>query len=192
MGNSYLTNPLVFLISTLFDLYILIVMLRFIFQLVRADFYNPLSQFIVKVTSPLLVPIRCIIPAMGNIDTSCVILLLALQLIKLSIVGLLSGGMFAIGMLLVLTIAETVSLVFNVFIFGILIQVVLSWVSPGTYNPVTAVLYSLTEPVLGPFRRLIPPISGFDLSPIAALLALQIAKMLVMPPILALARSLAG
>ena len=192
MGNDYLTNPLVFLISTLFDLYILIVMLRFIFQIIRADFYNPLSQFIVKVTSPLLIPIRRIIPAMGNIDTSCVILLLALQLIKLSIVGLLSGGMFAIGMLLVLTVAETVSLVFSVFTFGILIQVILSWVSPGTHNPVTAVLYSLTEPVLGPFRRLIPPIAGFDLSPIAALLALQIGKMLVMPPILALARSLAG
>ena len=192
MGNDYLTNPLVFLISTLFDLYILIVMLRFIFQIVRADFYNPLSQFIVKVTSPLLVPIRRIIPSMGNIDTSCIILLMALQLIKLSIVGLLSGGMFAIGMLLVLTIAETISLVFSVFTFGILIQVVLSWISPGTHNPMTAILSSITEPVLGPFRRMIPPISGFDLSPIAALLALQMGKMLVMPPILALARSFAG
>ena len=191
MGNDYLTNPLVFLISTLFDLYILVVMLRFIFQLVRADFYNPLSQFIVKATSPLLVPMRRIIPSMGTIDTSCIVLLLALQLIKLTIVGLLSSGMFAVGMLLVLAIAETISLVFNVFTFGILIQVILSWINPGTYNPVTAVLYSLTEPVLGPFRRLIPPISGFDLSPIAALLALQIGKMLVMPPIIALARSLA-
>ncbi|MDH5435481.1 MAG: YggT family protein [Gammaproteobacteria bacterium] len=192
MGNGYLTNPLVFLISTLFDFYILIVMLRFIFQLVRADFYNPMSQFIVKVTSPLLLPLRRIIPAMGKIDSSCVFLLLALQLVKLSIVGLLSGGMFAIGMLLVLAIAETISLVFSVFIYGILIQVILSWVSPGTHNPITAVLYSITEPVLGPFRRLIPPVSGFDLSPIAALLALQVAKMLVMPPILALARNFAG
>jgi YggT family protein len=69
VGNDYLTNPLVFLISTLFDLYILIVMLRFIFQIVRADFYNPLSQFIVKATSPLLVPIRRMIPSMGTIDT---------------------------------------------------------------------------------------------------------------------------
>jgi len=192
VGNGYLTNPLVFLISTLFDFYILIVMLRFIFQLVRADFYNPMSQFIVKVTSPLLLPLRRIIPAMGKIDSSCVFLLLALQLVKLSIVGLLSGGMFAIGMLLVLAIAETISLVFSVFIYGILIQVILSWVSPGTHNPITAVLYSITEPVLGPFRRLIPPVSGFDLSPIAALLALQVAKMLVMPPILALARNFAG
>ncbi|MDH5190109.1 MAG: YggT family protein [Gammaproteobacteria bacterium] len=192
MGNDYLTNPLVFLISTLFDLYILVVMLRFIFQLIRADFYNPLSQFIVKVTSPLLIPLRRVIPSVGKIDTSCVVLLIVLQLIKLSVIGLLSSGMFTIGMLLVLAVAETVSLVFNIFVFGILIQVILSWINPGSYNPITAILYSLTEPVLGPFRRLIPPIAGFDLSPIAALLALQIAKMLVIPPIVALARSFAG
>ena len=191
MTNGYLTNPLVFLLTTLFDLYILIVMLRFLFQLVRADFYNPLSQFIVKITSPLIVPVRRLIPSVGKIDTATLVLLLVLQLIKITLVGLISGGMYPVGVLLVLSVAETVALAFNVFIFSILIIVILSWINPGTYNPVTSVLHNLTEPVLGPCRRIIPPISGMDLSPIAAILALQIAKMLVMPLFEPLARAFA-
>lgn len=187
MGSSYVTNPLEFLINTLFGLYILTVMLRFLLAIVGADFYNPISQFLVKVTNPLLIPLRRFIPSIGKIDTSAVLLMLTLQLVSFGLIALLRGGQFSIASLLILSIAELLGLFLNVLLFAILIQVILSWVSPGTYNPAVSLLYSITEPVLRPCRRLIPPISGIDLSPLVALIAIQLLKMLLIPPLQQLA-----
>jgi YggT family protein len=181
MSNSYLTNPLEFLITTLFSLYILAVMLRFILGAVRADFYNPVSQFLVRITNPLLVPMRRVIPSIRQYDTSALLLMLVLQLISLVIVILLRGASVSFLALLLAAIGELVVLAFNVFIFAIVIQVVLSWINPGSYTPVNALLYSITGPVLGPIQRLIPPVSGIDLSPLVALIGLQVLKMLVVP-----------
>jgi YggT family protein len=181
MSSSYLTSPLEFLISTLFSLYILTVMLRFILGAVRADFYNPVSQFLVRITNPLLVPMRRIIPSIRQYDTSALLLMLVLQLVSLVIVTMLRGVSVPFITLLLVSIGELVILAFNVFLFAIVIQVVLSWINPGSYNPVNALLYSLTSPVLGPIQRIIPPISGIDLSPLVALIALQVLKMLVLP-----------
>ncbi len=179
--NSYLSSPLSFLVSTLFSLYILAVMLRFLLQVTRADFYNPLSQFIVKITTPALRPLRRIIPGWGGVDVAALVLMLVLQMLSVWLVFLLAGrGVDPLGLLIV-SVAQLVDLAFNVFIFAILIQAVLSWITPGTYNPVTSVLFSLTEPVLRPLRRFVPPISGFDLTPLVALLGLQVVRMLVMP-----------
>lgn len=181
MNSSYLTNPLEFLISTLFSLYILAVMLRFILGAVRADFYNPVSQFLVRITNPLLVPMRRVIPSFRQYDTSALLLMLLLQLASLVIVIMLRGVSIPFITLLLAAIGELVILAFNVFIFAIVIQVVLSWVNPGNYNPVNALLSSITRPVMGPIQRLIPPVSGIDLSPLVALIGLQILKMLVLP-----------
>ena len=181
MQGSYLTNPLEFLVSTLFSLYILAVMLRFLLGAVQADFYNPASQFLVRITNPLLVPLRKLIPSVGKFDTAAVLLMLVLQIISLVLVLALRGGGIPVGAVLVTSIAELVSLMINIFIFAIIIQVVLSWVNPGSYNPVSSLLYSLTNPVLRPIQQLIPPISGIDLSPLFALIGLQVLKMLVLP-----------
>jgi YggT family protein len=183
MGSSYVTNPLEFLIITLFSLYILAVMLRFLLALVRADFYNPVSQFLVKVTNPLLVPLRRVIPATGKVDSSSLVLMLLLQMTSLFLVVLLRGKQLSLISLLVLSVAELLGLLLNVFLFAILIQVILSWINPGTYNPAVSLLYSITEPVLRPCRRLLPPISGMDLSPIIALIGIQLTKMLLLPPL---------
>jgi YggT family protein len=183
MHSSYVTDPLEFLISTLFGLYILAVMLRFLLALVRADFYNPLSQFLVKITSPLLIPLRRLIPSIGRVDTSALVLMLILQMTALLLIVSLRGGEFSLFGLLVLSFAELLGLFLNVMLFAILIQVIISWINPGSYNPAVAVLYSLTEPVLGPFRRLIPPVSGIDFSPLLALIAIQLIKMLLLPPL---------
>jgi YggT family protein len=188
MGSNYVTNPVEFLLNTLFSLYILTVMLRFLLAAVRADFYNPVSQFLVKVTNPPLIPLRRVVPSVGKIDVSALVLMLLLQLAALALLTLLRGGQIAIGPLLILSVAELTSLLLNVFLFAILIQVILSWVNPGAYNPVTSIIYSLTEPVLAPCRRLIPPISGIDLSPLVALIAIQLIKMLLLPPLYQLAR----
>lgn len=187
MGSSYVTNPIEFLIKTLFGLYILVVMLRFLLAAVRADFYNPVSQFLVKATNPPLIPLRRIIPSIGKIDTSALVLMLLLQMLAFALILLLRGGEISVLTLLVLSLHELVELLLNVFLFAILIQVILSWISPGTYNPVVSLLYSITEPVLRPCRRLIPPVSGLDLSPLVALIAIQLAKYLILPPLAMLA-----
>ena len=181
MSSSYLTNPLEFLITTLFSLYILAVMLRFILGAVRADFYNPVSQFLVRITNPLLVPMRRFIPSIRQYDTSALLLMLVLQLISLAIVIMLRGASVSFPAMLLAAIGELVILTFNVFIFAIVIQVVISWINPGSYNPVNTLLHSITAPVLGPIQRLIPPVSGMDLSPLVALIGLQVLKMLVVP-----------
>ena len=187
MGSSYVTNPIEFLINTLFGLYILTVMLRFLLAAVRADFYNPVSQFLVKVTNPPLRPLRRILPSIGKIDTSSLVLMLALQMLSFWLIALLRGGGVTVGALMILSIAELIGLFLNVLLFSIFIQVIVSWISPGTYNPAISLLYSLTEPVLRPCRRLIPPISGLDLSPLVALIGIQLIKMLLLPPLYGLA-----
>ncbi|MDT8383572.1 MAG: YggT family protein [Gammaproteobacteria bacterium] len=191
MGGSYAGNAGVFLVQTLFGLYIGAVMIRFLLARVRADFYNPVSQFLVKVTNPTLVPLRRLIPSMLGIDVASVVLMLGLQLLELFVIGLISGlGLQPLG-LVVLSLAELLSLLLQIYFFTILIQVVLSWVSPGNYNPAVALLYSLNEPLLGRARRLLPPIQGFDLSPIVVMIGIQLLTILLVAPIRDLGRGLA-
>lgn len=181
MNSTYLTNPLEFLITTLFNLYILAVMLRFLLGAVRADFYNPVSQFLVRITNPVLVPMRKFIPSIGKYDTAALLLLLLLQVLSLALLVMLRGTSVSILALLLVAIAELVLLLINIFIFSIIVQVILSWINPGTYTPVGALLQSITSPVLVPIQRIIPPVSGIDLSPLFALIGLQVIKMLIHP-----------
>ncbi len=191
MSGGYLANAGQFLIDTLFSLYITAVMLRFLLQLVRANFLNPVSQFLVKVTNPPLLPLRRIIPGLGGMDMASIVLLMSLQMLKLVLIGLLLGISWTASSLVVISLGELINLVLNVFMISLLIQVVLSWINPHTSNPVTSLLYSLNEPVLKPVRRLIPPISGFDLSPIIVFLSISLLKILLVAPILDMGRSLA-
>ena len=193
MGNGYLAAPIIFLIDTLFGLYILVIMLRFLLQTARADFYNPISQFIVKITNPALRPLRRIIPGWGGIDNASLVLLFSIQCIALLLLGLISGA-FAEGMsipgLLVASITKLISLLLYVYLIGIFILALLSWINPGSYNPVATVIANLTEPLMRPARKLIPPLGGIDLSPMAVILAIYIARMLIMPPLISLSVNL--
>lgn len=181
--SGYVGNAGIFLIKTLFDLFILAVMLRFLFQLVRADFYNPLSQVLVKITNPLLIPLRRIIPGIGGIDGASIVLMMSLKYIELLTIILIKGGAFLPVAITMLSLTELLSQLVYVFIFSIIIQVIISWISPGTYNPVVSLIYSLNEPLMRPARRVIPPIGGMDLSPLVVLLALQLCLMLIIAPL---------
>lgn len=184
MGGQYFSSAGAFLISTVFGLYLLAVMLRFLFQLVRADFYNPVSQFIVKITNPVLRPLRRLIPGLGGMDMAAVALMFALKCVELSLLFSLQGPrMPAVAGLVILALAGLLSLLLNVFFFSILIQVVLSWVNPGHHNPITQLLYQLNEPILRPARQLIPPIGGFDLSPIIVFVGIKLLEFLLVAPI---------
>lgn len=183
MSSSYLSNPAVFLIQTFFGIYILIVLIRFLLQLFRADFYNPISQFIVKVTTPVLNPLRRIIPGVGGIDLSSLVLAWLLQAIALGLISAVVGnGLNPIGPL-VWAIPELAELTINIFLYGIFIQVILSWVAPSGQNPAIGLIHTLTEPVLAPARKLLPPISGLDLSPMLVMVGLMLLKMLLLPPL---------
>ena len=166
-------NPFVFLIDILFHLYTVILMLRLILQWARADFYNPVSQFIVKITNPVVRPMRKLIPGFFGIDFATLVLILALTTIKLLIVFSLSGYNLTGSLLVMTVLLETIDLLLNIFLFAIIIQALLSWVNPDPYNPVVGLLNSLTWPILKHFRKLIPPISGFDISPIFAIISIM-------------------
>lgn len=184
LDSGYLTNPIVFIIDVIFSTYILAVLVRFILQTQRADFYNPIAQFLVKITNPPLKPLRRIIPGIGGIDNASIFLLIVLQMTSTALTLTIGGGgLPKFGGLFFMSIAALVSLVINTFLFAILIQVIISWINPNSYNPALGLLNSLCEPVLAPFRRIIPTVSGFDLSPLVAMVALQVLNMLLVPPI---------
>ncbi|MDX1656456.1 MAG: YggT family protein [Candidatus Competibacteraceae bacterium] len=168
-----------FLVNTLFGLYILAVMLRFLLQWARADFYNPIVQFLVKITNPPLLPLRRFIPGLMGLDMAAVVLLVVLQFVELSLVSGMQGYSPGFGQLMVLSLAQLLELLLNVFIFAIIIQAILSWINPNPYNPAMALLNQLTYPVLRPARQLLPPVSGIDLSPLIALVALYLVRILV-------------
>jgi YggT family protein len=183
MGAGYLAQPAIFLVKVLFGLYATLVVLRFLLQLTRADFYNPLSQFIVKATKPLLNPLRRVIPGVSGIDVASLVLAwFVLTLEQLAILALAGAGFQLAGAAL-LAIPELVSLFINVFLFAILIQVIISWINPGGYNPAIGLIHGLTEPLLAPVRRRLPNMGGLDLSPMVVMLGLVVLEMLLIPPI---------
>ena len=173
-------NPFIFLIDTLFSIYIAIMLLRFILQQVGADFYNPISQFIVKATQPLVSVARRVIPSIGKIDTASLILVLLLILIKLLILFSIAGYAINVTQLLTKTAYDLISLTFDIFIVALFIQAILSWINPDPYNPVTSVLRSLTYPILRPIQKVVPPIGGIDLSTLVGLIGLMFIKRLVL------------
>lgn len=173
---SGFAEALIYIVQTLGSLYLLIVLLRFILQLVRADFYNPLSQFTVKATQPLLKPLRRIIPGFGGLDLASLALAILVQLVLMVVVILIAGANPAsVGLqLLVWAIIAVTSLFLKIFFFAMIISVILSWVAPGSYNPGAQLVNQICEPLLAPFRRLLPNLGGLDISPIFAFIALNL------------------
>ena len=173
---SALAQAFVYVIQTLGSLYLLIILLRFILQLVRADFYNPLSQFTVRATQPLLKPLRRIIPGFGGVDLAALVLAilvqLALMMVVVVLLGASIGGLFPA--LLIWALLGVASLFLKVFFFALIVSVILSWVAPQTHNPAAELVNQICEPLLAPFRRLLPSLGGLDLSPIFAFIAINL------------------
>lgn len=170
----------IYVVQTLGSLYLLIVLLRFILQLVRADFYNPLSQFIVRATQPLLKPLRRVIPGFAGIDIASLVLALVVQLILLGVIITLMGyALPPVLQLLAWALVGITALFLKIFFFALIISVILSWVAPHSQNPAALLVYQLCEPVLAPIRRVLPSMGGLDLSPIFAFIALNLLDMLL-------------
>jgi YggT family protein len=173
-------NPFIFLIDTLFSIYIAIMLLRFILQQSGADFYNPISQFVVKATQPLVVIARRFIPSIRKIDTATLVLVVMLIVMKLVILFAIAGVQFNGQLLLVKAFYDLLSLTFDIFIVALFVQAILSWINPDPYHPVNSLLRSLTFPILRPIQKHVPPIGGIDLSTLIALIGLMFIKKLVL------------
>lgn len=179
MATNYLSNPAIFLIDTLVSLYLLALMLRFLFQWVGAEYHNPISRFLVKITHPPLRIFRRFIPPAGRIDNASLMLMLFLRIFADYLIFLLSDLSVSVGALVLFSFTHLLSLLINIFFFAIIARALLSWFNPDAYNPAVSLLHSLTEPTLRTVRGVIPPISGIDLSPIFALIGLELARMLL-------------
>jgi YggT family protein len=164
-----------YLLQILFSAVLVVVMIRLLLQQARADFYNPVSQFVVKVSNPLLKPLRRIIPGFWGIDMAAVVLLLLVQMLAITSMLMLNGYSPPNPLLLLIWgILGVAGLLVNFYFFALLAMIVLSWVAPGSGNPAIRLIYQLTEPVMAPFRRLLPDMGGLDLSPILVIIAINI------------------
>ena len=176
-GNS--ANAVSYLIGTQLDLYITAVMLRLLLQWVRADFYNPVSQFLVKVTNPAILPLRRVIPSIGQIDTASVLLMVMLEIFSVWIASQISSNPMDALQIVLFSLVKLMATLLLTYFFLIIASVIMSWVGGRMRHPVVPIVYQLTEPVLRPFRRIIPPIAGIDLSPLFALIAIRFLLLLL-------------
>ena len=177
---STLAEIVRYLTQTVLGFYLLAILLRLLLQLARADFYNPISQFVVRVTNPLLRPMRRMIPPIGKLDSASVVLALLLQTLSIGVSLLLLG--FAPGnplLLMIWGMLGIASLLVNFYFFTILAVIVFSWIAPHSFHPALILLHQLTDPVMAPFRRLLPPMGGLDLSPILVFVVINVAEILL-------------
>ncbi|ABC33001.1 predicted integral membrane protein [Hahella chejuensis KCTC 2396] len=154
--------------------YISVVLMRFILQVSRADFYNPISQFVVKATNPLLLPLRKIIPGWRGLDFASLVLALLLSIVLIIVITLtpLSHILPLLGLIVTKAVLLMLKCIINIYQFAIFIMVIISWVAPGSYHPGAQLVHQITEPLMRPVRRIMPPIGGLDLSPMVVLLVL--------------------
>lgn len=172
-------NAFSYLVGTLIDLYIAAIMLRLLLQWVRADFYNPVCQFLVKVTSPVLVPLRRVIPSIGRLDTASVVLMLVLEICGVWLIARIGSTVVPMEQIAVFSVFKLLATLLWTYFFLIIAMVILSWFGGKLRHPIIPLIYQLTEPVLRPIRKFLPSIAGIDLSPLLALIAIRFLLLLL-------------
>jgi YggT family protein len=164
-------NALLYIVQTLLSLAVFVFLLRLLLQWSRADFRNQIAQAVVRITNPLVLPLRRVLPPIGKIDTASVVAVILVATLEEVILGALTGAA-SFGdwprVLLIGVVKRIIVITISTYLYAIFIYALLSMVAPGGYSPMQSILASLCEPVLRPFRRIIPPIGGLDLSPLWA------------------------
>lgn len=177
-------NVGVLLVGTLGGLYILAVLLRFLLQVARADFYNPFTQAIVRVTDPVLLIFRRIVPGYRGFDFAALLLAFIAECITTALLISLSGFQFpGIGLVITWSAVGLLSFILNIYFWALIISIVASFIAPFSSHPALVLVRQLTEPVMAPFRRILPPMGGLDLSPIFVFLALQVIRIVLISPV---------
>lgn len=170
-----------YLVQTAIGIYLLIMVMRFILQLVLADFYNPICQFLVRATNPLVVPLRRILPARGRIDAASFLLAVLIQLLGIIALFAISGGgsLPNPSLLIAWSVIAVVGLILKIYFFALIGMIILSWIAPGSANPAAYLLYQITEPVMAPFRRMLPSMGGLDFSPILVFILINVLQIIL-------------
>lgn len=184
MGEN-LANAGVFLVQTILGIYLVVLMLRFLMQLSRVDFYNPICQVIVKLTDPVVLPVKAVIPAVRGIDFATLLVAFLVQLLIFVLVFTLKGGAFFHPLYLALSFVSLFSRLLDIYFYGLLIVVIFSWVAPYSTHPAVSLIHQITEPICAPARKLLPPIGGMDFSIMLVLISISLINtFLVVDPLL--------
>lgn len=185
---SALNQGLLFLINTLFDLFLFVLVIRLILAWSGAHYFDPITQFFVRITDFIIKPLRRWLPNVRGIETSTLTLIFALEIIKFAIIAFLSVGAPHLLGLLVLALADMGKLFIQTFFYTILVQALLTWIQPN--SPMNNVLYQITAPIMRPIQRVVPLIGGVDISPIPAMILLQLLLIVFITPLMNLGLSL--
>jgi YggT family protein len=178
-----------FLLQFLAGLVIFVLMLRFLIRATRTDWRNPIVMFIAKVTNPICKPFSLVLPSKGRWDWAALAAAFGVQVVFVLLIGWLMARDFGMTLVLISALTEVMNVLLDMLFWLIIIQVILSWVAQG-HNPNLEIFRQLTAPILAPFQRLIPPIGGFDLSPIIAILAIKVTQILLVGSLAQLGQSM--
>lgn len=177
MSGSF-GDPMMFLVRTLFELVIFVVMVRYFLQLFRANFFNPITQSLVRLTDPVLNPLRNVLPKSHRHDFASLLVVLGLIVLMVWVLGVMSVGRVSGMALLFNSLYFIFLLVTDLFFWTILMRAIASWIG-NNRSPAIALLEDLTDPILQPVQKILPPLGGIDLSPLAVLIAIQVVQIFV-------------
>ena len=172
MSGSF-NNAAIFLITTLFDLYLIVLAVRLILAWMRANYFNPITRFIISITQPLVAPVRRFLPTYKGFEFATLFWMIGFELIKIVIISVLFIGAIDFITILIIAILSSIKMILNVFFYSILIGAIMSFISPQP-TPLGEILHLISSPILRPLRRIIPPIGGMDITPIPAMIILQV------------------
>lgn len=178
MGSASVQIGLL-LVNALAGFFLFVVLLRFLLQAVRADFYNPISQFVVKATNPFIVPLRKVIPGFGGFDWAAIVLLIIVQMIAITLSLLIAGYGLPYASIAIWAVLGSSGLFLKLYFWGLLISIIASWLAPQSYNPALMLLRQILEPVMAPIRKVLPDMGGLDISPIILFLVINVFEIML-------------
>jgi YggT family protein len=174
-------DALLFLIQTVFDLYLFILVFRAVLAFVGANYFDPITQLVIRLTAFIVHPIRGILPNYRRIETSTFVIIYVLELIKYTLISFLNSHSVSISSLLIVSVADILKLILQILLYAIIFQAILSWIQPN--SPINRMLYKITAPILHPIQRVIPRIGGIDITPIPAIILLQLLMIMLVNPL---------
>ncbi|MFC3285561.1 YggT family protein [Litchfieldella rifensis] len=173
--GSQLGSAGLLLVNTLINIYLFLLMLRFLLQASRADYYNPISQSIVKITQPVVGPFQGFLRPVGSFDLATLAAGSLLKLVSIIAILQIAGfGMPSIGGAAIGTVAALANAILKIYFFALIAMIILSWVAPQASHPGALLIMQLVEPIMAPVRKVIPPLGMIDLSPIVVFIAISL------------------
>lgn len=170
---SGLNSAGLYLITTVFDLYLIVLAVRLILAWMRANYFNPITRFIISITQPLIAPVRRVLPTYKGFEFATFFWMIIVELIKLSLLSVFFLGPVIFIMIFLIAVLSAIKMILSVFFYSILIGAIMSLLSPQ-HTPLSEILNLISAPILRPLRRIIPPIGGMDITPIPAMIILQV------------------